>query len=179
MLSDSLAMTTRMCWVHRFLLPLVLLASLGCAHPVFHSSGAKSYPPKQPDCPVRVLGALPASGYEELGTLSIEGDRSFGAGEYSNSESFLKDVRPQVCATGGDVLVTEVNGSGYIARGIVLRETAAGPAPAPAPPDAGACTPICSPGFACTAGKCIPLCNPACAANETCGNDRLCHRSAT
>jgi hypothetical protein len=145
---------------------------LGCATPVFHASGNRSYPPKPSDCPVRVLASLPGPGYEELGTISIEGDRSFGAGSYSNSEAFLYDVRPQVCAAGGDTLVTEVSGSGAIARGIVLRQTMMGPVVA-----AGACTPICSPGFDCQIGKCIPLCNPPCAANQQCQNDRLCHPS--
>ena len=39
---------------------------------------------------------------------------------------------------------------------------------------AAACTPPCSPGYACEATVCRALCNPACSAQETCRADRVC-----
>jgi hypothetical protein len=41
-------------------------------------------------------------------------------------------------------------------------------------PAAEACTPICSPGFACVRHQCIPECNPACAPTEICNGHRTC-----
>jgi hypothetical protein len=165
-------------------LPILLVASIAvlvaaCAAPVLHRAEGVSYPAREPTCRFRVVGAHPGPGYEEVGTLTIEGDRSGGAGSYTDPQEFADVVRADVCKVGGDVLVTEVGSMGVIARGIVFHQVDAG-APAaeptpPAPAAAGTCTPICSPGFACTAGTCIPQCNPACAAGETCGNDRLCH----
>jgi hypothetical protein len=43
------------------------------------------------------------------------------------------------------------------------------------PPAASACTPPCSPGYACnSAGVCVAECNPACARGEVCRADRVC-----
>jgi hypothetical protein len=108
----------------------------------------------------------------------IEGDHSFGAGNYNDPQEFANVVHDRVCAVGGDTLVTEMNGFGFITRGIVLSRVAS-PDPAdPAPVPAGTCEPLCSPGFRCNAGTCIPQCNPHCADSETCGNDRICHPSS-
>src|SRR4051812_38893402 len=154
------------------------VTSMACAHPVFHSSGAR-YPAYPSNCRIRVLGTHPGPGYEEVGTITIEGDREGGAGNYDNGEQFVEEVRAQVCAAGADAVATEVNGSGQVARGIAFRKVplASGPAPvatASLAADTG-CTPICSPGFDCSQHVCIPVCNPACARNEICGRDRLCH----
>jgi hypothetical protein len=51
---------------------------------------------------------------------------------------------------------------------------AAAPAADSASPQAAACTPPCSPGYACEAGVCRALCNPACGAQQTCRADRVC-----
>jgi len=40
-----------------------------------------------------------------------------------------------------------------------------------------ACTPICSPGFACEEGRCIPQCNPPCEQGEVCTRKRVCEAS--
>lgn len=158
--------------------------STGCnAGPVYHATGGMKYPPSGPKCSFQVLATHPGAGYAELGQFTIEGDRSFGAGLYNDPQAFADKVRSEVCAAGGHALVTQIDGHGYIARGIVLRKTgdAATPAPAAAPAPttpAEGCEPICSPGFRCVSGTCVPQCNPACAETETCGNDRLCHPKA-
>ena len=150
-------------------------------------SGGAAFPAKKPGCPLAVVATHPGPGYVEVAQITIEGDRSFGAGTYRNPQEFANVVHDRICAAGGDTLITEVNGFGVIARGIVLRRVASAapapapvpaPVPAPAPAPASTCEPLCSPGFLCDAGTCIPQCNPRCAAGETCGNDRTCHPSA-
>ena len=167
----------------RWVTAVVLVAAAsGCARPVLHKSGGTAFPARPRGCALAVVATLPGPEYLELAQITIEGDRSFGAGTYHDPQEFANKVRDDVCAVGGDTLVTEVNGFGVIARGIVLRRVAspaaAAAAPAPTPGRASTCEPLCSPGFLCTAGTCIPQCNPRCVDNETCGNDRLCHASA-
>ena len=157
----------------------------GCGKPVFHHNNDYEYPPRPANCDLRVVGAHPGPGYEEIGTITIEGSRDY---MYEDPEAFVDRVRPELCAAGANVVVTEVNGRGYVARGIAFvniyedsdshpsADASASPPPPPPPPTTGAeCTPICSPGFACSAGTCIPQCNPACTPTEECGRDRLCH----
>jgi hypothetical protein len=54
--------------------------------------------------------------------------------------------------------------------------TAAPPTTSAAPPiaSAAACSPPCSPGYACSAGVCVAECNPACVAGQICRSDRVC-----
>jgi hypothetical protein len=151
---------------------VLTVSAFGCAEPVLHKSGGTTFPARGQGCPLTVVASHPGTGYVEVGQITIEGDRSFGAGTYRDPQAFADVVHDRICAAGGDTLITEVNGFGIIARGIVLRRVA--PA-APPPVPAGSCEPLCSPGFRCDAGTCIPQCNPACADSETCGNDRTCH----
>ena len=39
-----------------------------------------------------------------------------------------------------------------------------------------ACAVTCPPGTRCEGDRCLPLCSPACAADEHCGVDRVCHK---
>ena len=150
-------------------------ACLACAEPVVHNTATTTVPGRDPTCAFDVVGSRPGPGYVEVAQI----DRSFGVGQYRNPQEFAYAVRPKVCAVGGDVLVTELNGSGVVVRGIVFHRTSepAGSRDRPGSPAPAAtvCEPICSPGFSCRAGTCIPQCNPACTDAETCGNDRLCH----
>ena len=144
----------------------------GCGRAEFHSNGTR-FPPKMEDCPLRILGAFPGPGWVEIGTISIQAPRDY------DPEMFVYRVRDELCEAGADAVVTEVNGSGKIARGVVLKFVGGAQTPAPAAaqpmPSVSACNPICSPGFDCVQGTCVPLCNPACTAGEACGRDRLCH----
>jgi hypothetical protein len=154
------------------------LMAVSCAHPVYHATGGATFPAREPTCEFDVRGSVPGPGYVEIGQLTIEGDRSMGAGSFSDPNQFANRVRGEVCAVGGDALVTEVNGFGIIARGVVFHKTdevAPKLAPTPAVTQGEGCEPICSPGFRCMSGACIPQCNPACAPTEKCGNDRVCH----
>ena len=161
-------------------LVLIATAYLACAQPVLHKTATATFPAREPNCVFDVVGSHPGPGYLEVAQIAIEGDRSFGAGQYRNPQEFADVVHARVCAIGGDALVTEVNGFGIIVRGIVFHrvdepQPPLQGQPAEVVPAADACNPICSPGFSCNAGTCIPQCNPACGEAETCGNDRLCH----
>lgn len=152
---------------------LVIAACLsGCGRAEFHSNGAR-FPAKEEDCALRVFGALPGAGWVEIGTISIQAPRDH------DPEMFVYRVRAELCEAGADAVVTQINGDGVIARGVVLKfvgaPAAAPAAPAATSPAAAMCNPICSPGFDCVQGTCVPLCNPACIAGEACGRDRLCH----
>lgn len=164
----------------RFVAVVLVAASYGCAEPVLHKAGDATFPPRPKGCLLAVLATHPGPEYVEVAQITIEGDRSFGAGTYRDPQEFADVVHDRVCASGGDTLITEVNGFGIITRGIVLRKVASPArdtgAPATlAPAAAGACEPICSPGFRCNAGTCVPECNPSCTDGEVCGTDRLCH----
>jgi hypothetical protein len=157
-------------------------ASAACGKPALHRTGAATFPPRERGCTFQVIGTAPGPDHVEVAQVVIEGDFIAGTGVYRDPQEFAAAARDQICAAGGDLLVTEVNGQGVIARGIVFHRVAthgvaADRAPT-APPPAGACEPICSPGFRCQAGTCIPQCNPTCDEGETCGKDRTCHRNA-
>jgi hypothetical protein len=161
-------------------LSLATAALSGCADLVFHPAGGRPAQPKPENCELRTVGSHPGPDYVEIGVISIEGDRSFGAGSYQDPQEFVNRVRPQVCRAGGEVVATEVNGRGIVVRGVVFRRARVaverGPAAPPPAPKEG-CEPICSPGFACEGHTCVPQCNPVCANNQVCGDDRLCHPS--
>ncbi len=146
----------------------VIVGVSGCAEVYFHGGGAKRYPAYPPSCRVRLVASDPGQEYEEIGTLSVDGEPS----AFRDPNAFLREAREQICRAGGELVVTQVNGFGSIVRGVVFRRTAE-LVEADEP-----CDPICSPGFACTSGKCVPQCNPACDAHEVCGSDRLCHAHA-
>jgi len=175
------------------------LCSSSCTRPVFHNNSDYEYPPRAADCYLRVVGSHPGPAYDEIGIVTFDGTNPF-----QDEQEFIDPVRAELCAAGADVIFTQVSADGVVVRGVVLVNIYEDPdgdaseeaAPVPAavadcspicspgfkcsagrcvPPAAGECTPICSPGFGCSGGVCIPLCNPACASTEECGTDRLCH----
>jgi hypothetical protein len=148
---------------------LVSVVFAGCAEVYLHTSSAHRYPAYPPTCRVRLVASDPGQDFEEIGTLSVDGDpRAF-----RNPNFFLQEAREQVCRAGGELVVTQVNGFGSIVRGVVFRRT--GENAELVDTSQEECDPICSPGFVCKETKCIPVCNPACDASEVCGRDRLCH----
>ena len=166
---------------------LPALAAAACtAQPVLRPTGTQKFPPYLSNCKFQLRATHPGPRYVEVAQISIEGKRLDPA-VYRSARKFADTVQAEICATGGDALVTEDNGKGEIVSGIVchqIDQPEPGPVPAAAlptsasgPPAAwsGTCEPICSPGFACDNGVCIPQCNPACIDGETCGRDRLCH----
>jgi hypothetical protein len=85
-----------------------------------YTRNAESAPAPRPlGCDFRVTGSLNAgSGYSEIGILN------YGGGMATDDiDKFKRDVQSQVCAAGGDLIVTEVNGRGLIVRGVVFKKT--------------------------------------------------------
>lgn len=163
---------------------VIAIGYLACVQATVHRTATTPIPPREPRCVFEVVSTHPGPGYLEVAQISVDGPGDQVAGYYHNPREFANEVREKVCAAGGDVLMTEINGFGSIIHAIVFHRVAA-PEPPPAasspaidpnaPPYAGLCEPICSPGFACIQGTCIPQCNPACTGSDVCGNDRLCH----
>jgi hypothetical protein len=104
----------------------VLIASFavaGCAAtgPVYrYTRTARAEPPaKQPTCDFQVAGAPDTSGsYVEVGVLDGV-DRVY----IQTISDFKREVQNQVCAAGGDLVVTEINGWGTYVRGVVFKKT--------------------------------------------------------
>jgi len=134
---------------------------------------------RPPDCKVDVLPNPPGPDYVEIGELQFEPYIAGSSkGQYKNPYALAADLRPDICAVGGDTLVTERNAAGVIVAGTVFRRAdvldVVPPHPRP-PPRAEGCAPSCRGGFTCEAGACVPACVPACGDGATCGSDGLCH----
>jgi len=84
----------------------------------------------------------------------------------------VEQLRAEACRAGADAVVgfkeEMVELTTYIDATFVVK------GPAPRDVAAGACDPICSPGFACQSGQCVPQCNPACQTGEICSRKRVC-----
>ena len=155
------------------LLAAAVLA-VGCGGPLRSSSY-----PRPDDCHIDVLPNPPGDPYVQVGELSLEASIAGPARyQYKSPYQLAADMRGQICAIGGDTLVTERDASGVIVRGTVYRratEEDIPAAPRPPPSRAERCEAGCGPGFVCEAGTCVPQCDPACGDGATCGADRLCH----
>jgi hypothetical protein len=134
------------------------------------------------DCRVDVRTTPPSSGYVELGQLSFE---AYAAGparrQYTSPYALAAAIHDDICAIGGDTLVTEQNAAGVIVRGTVLRRADVldiPDLPAQPPSRTERCEPGCGPGLACEGGTCVPQCAPACGDGEVCGDDRICRPGA-
>jgi hypothetical protein len=157
----------------RGVVPVIVLAA--CSQ---HGTGMHD-PSRAPDCRVDLLESHPGTAYTEVGQLSLE---VYAAGpsayQYKNARALLAEIRAEICAVGGDTLMTERNAAGVIVRGTVFRrsnELEPFPRPPQRPSRSEICEPSCGPGFTCEGGTCIQLCVPECADGETCGADQLCH----
>lgn len=77
--------------------------------------------PKPAACDFEVRSTLPTAGYTEVGTLTY-GSRTLSTYRSTNDPMQFKEaVRRDVCALGGDIVVTQVDAHGTIVRGAVLR----------------------------------------------------------
>jgi hypothetical protein len=92
-----------------------LLTACGGASYAVTVSTSKPTPAKPLLCDFQIVNLPPASGYEEIATLTPKGDVAY------NPVDFKRLVQPLVCSVGGDLVVTEVNGLAYV-RGTVMRK---------------------------------------------------------
>jgi hypothetical protein len=135
------------------LVALVALAALACSHESRSPNSARS-----PDCKVDVLPNPPGSDYVEVGELFLEAQAAdLSQPQFKDPYALAAAVHDQICATGGDTLVTERNAAGVIVRGAVYRRATMEDVVPPAkPPKAETCEPECRSGFTCEGGTCVP-----------------------
>lgn len=142
--------------------------------------------PQRPDCPLQVFLNPPGDDYVKVGEMEFGGNVMFKPQySYKSPYTLAAEMRDQICAVGGDTLVTDINAAGEIVHATVYRRVTADDIPAPyakpPPPKAESCEGACGPGFVCERDVCVPQapqapqCDPACGAGETCGADGLCH----
>jgi len=134
------------------------------------------------ECKVDVFPNPPGPDYVEVGELSFEAYAAASPDrQYRNPYALAADLHGQICAVGGDTLVTERNALGVIVRGTVYRHAELRdlqPPPPARPSRTEVCEPSCGPGTTCEGGTCIPQCAAPCAEGETCGSDGACHANS-
>ena len=103
---------------------LALVLSSACAPPQIAYIVSPSGPAttaKAPDCDFEVRATIPKDGYEEIATV-VFGSRTLTTYRASRDpDEFKSAIRHDVCAIGGDAVVTQVDAQGTIVRGAVLR----------------------------------------------------------
>lgn len=92
-------------------------------------TATKPLQPKPANCDFEIVGVPPASGYEEIATLSQSGGATT-----SDPSTFKEKIRADVCRVGGDLVVYRINGLGDFLGGSVMRKSDAGAASAAAAP---------------------------------------------
>jgi hypothetical protein len=163
--------------VQRQLLGLVLwLAGATSCGPQVTTRGTH-HPARPAGCAVEIVRGTPAWPVVDLASARVKCIET-------GPDDCLAGLRAQACAAGGDTVYglaqsTEQHVTSMTAR-LALRSPSGPPAPDATGRDAGAgaCTPICSPGFDCQGGRCIPLCNPSCGPSEICNVHRTCEPAA-
>jgi hypothetical protein len=97
-----------------------LLALAGCSPMYLYGKTGKSEATAKPaGCHFPLIDRAPDRPFDELGILAPE-DIEFG--RYADTpKEFADQVRPFVCAAGGDAVVAETNRWGRYIRGVVIR----------------------------------------------------------
>ena len=99
------------------LFALTFVLSIAACGPVYQLAATKTVPSKPVGCDFQVAASLP-EGYEEIGLVT----RTVTAGGAMQPDTFKKWIADDVCKAGGDLVVTQINGEGYIVRGVVFRK---------------------------------------------------------
>lgn len=91
----------------------VLIA--GCSASFSFTPTGTTAPARAEDCNVQLLPARPDQPHRQLGVL----DQS-GHGDIRNAGEFLRAVRAQVCAAGGNGIIPRLSGTGQYMGGTVV-----------------------------------------------------------
>jgi hypothetical protein len=94
----------------------------GCAHTIPYSyTSSLAASPRPAECKIRVVTTPPGSGFVEIGILDANRTQFnlFAGG--TDAADFMTKVNEQVCAAGGELVVTEINSYGYYVRATVYR----------------------------------------------------------
>ena len=104
--------------MHRFLL---LFALVGCS-PITYAwtpASAKATHPRPEGCKFEVYTSTPQDAYEELGTL-----QHYNGGVPKTVDKFRDAVAKQVCDSGGDGVIAQMDDKGEFSKGTVIHKTA-------------------------------------------------------
>ncbi len=103
--------------------PLCLaMVAAGCV--TNFSSSGRTFPPRSANCAFEMFSVPPASGFDEVGTIDIEGQPPFNMGELQAR------IAEQVCKAGGDAVFSRPNGLGRYVNATVLKRIEGSNAPA-------------------------------------------------
>ena len=105
---------------------LIFTVLTGCSSvPKMHysKSSEKVFSPKVPTCDFFVRTTAPKEAFEEIGVINLSpAYYSNGIPVLPNNSDELKiHIREQVCKTGGDAVVGDVNGVGQYVRVTILK----------------------------------------------------------
>jgi hypothetical protein len=149
----------------------IVIGALAVAAPSCGGAGSRSTLAHAPDCVVEVRPFPPGQDYVEIGELSFLANAATGKPDqqYRSPYQLAADLHGQICAVGGDLLVTERNAAGVIVQGTVYRRAdLRDVAPPPERRERGE---------RCEGAGCARSCDPACGDGEACGPDQRCHPS--
>ncbi|MCB9737031.1 MAG: hypothetical protein H6745_30985 [Deltaproteobacteria bacterium] len=85
----------------------------GCVTYAFTPTTRQSAPAREAGCEFDLLSAAPRTPYVQLGFLEP-------TVQAHSAVEFYDAVRGEVCAAGGDAVLTEINGLGEYVRGTVI-----------------------------------------------------------
>jgi len=96
----------------------VLLALAGCGGSISVSRSGPRQAARPEDCPYRMYTVPPSKGFTEIGVVDV----SRGSGEAASEiTEFKRQIRPFVCAAGGDAAIAFANNQGLYLRATILK----------------------------------------------------------
>ena len=101
---------------------LVLLAVTGCGGSIVLSRSGPRQEARSEDCPYRMYTVPPSKGFIEIGTVDVSRGSAEVASEITD---FKRQIRPLVCAAGGDAAIAFANNQGLYLRATILKREAA------------------------------------------------------
>lgn len=113
-----------MWWGARF---LVLLAVTSCGGSIVISRSGPRQAARSADCPYRMYTVPPSKGFIEIGSVDVSRGSAEVASEITD---FKRQIRPYVCAAGGDAAIAFANNQGLYLRATILKREAAAEEPA-------------------------------------------------
>ena len=100
------------------LILITIIFTQGCsAFMSYSSTSDKTYPPKPSDCDFKIkVTDTSLENYEEIGVIS-------GCAGQKDINSYKSTIQPDVCKSGGDLVVARANGYGVFCQGIVFKKS--------------------------------------------------------
>jgi hypothetical protein len=96
-------------------------SAVGCATSVKYSRVSDvEYPAKAENCEFKIQSRFPDQSFEEIGTVNLS-TNSDGENAASTLSKFRALIQKEVCRSGADLVVPDINGRGYYLRAIVFK----------------------------------------------------------